>query len=392
MKKEETNIFNKGRKIAEDISSVMLEDANLSTEHLEEWLTENNFSSEVVEKFSDGDRFKSAYNTFKTDKSAAINRMAKELNRKRKKTMLFRIVASSAAAVAIVSFLLFNNSTLDSVQPVANIAVAPVVEREIDKNTPLLITGNGEEIDLSKTAILDGGNAVIEGDGLKYEKAIDGTSIAQKSLNKLVMPSRCTYSVTLSDGTKVYLNSNTILEYPSVFTGETREVILSGEAYFEVEKNTGKPFIVRSGNTSVKVYGTKFNVNAYDSKCIKTALVSGSVGMRVEGKNEIRIKPGQMVTMDTNSGEGEISFANTNKYEAWLNGYFRCDGERIEVILSDIERWYGVTFEYLSAEVRDNKISASINRNISIGDVLLLLELTSEVKFTKKGGSHYIVK
>lgn len=392
MKKEEINIFDKGRKVAEEISSVMFEEDNVSTEHLDEWLVENGFSEDVVNTFIDGDKFKNAYSRFKTDKSVAINRMAKELNRKRRNGMLFRIVASSAAAVAIVSFLLFNDINSDSVQPVANIAVAPVTEKETDMNKPLLITGDGEEIDLTKTVTLHGGHAIVEGDGLKYEKVGGGDSVVQKALNKLVMPNKCTYSVTLSDGTKVYLNSNTTLEYPTMFSGETREVILTGEAYFEVEKNTGKPFIVRSGTTSVKVYGTKFNVNAYDTKSVKTSLVSGSVGMSVEGKREIKIKPGQMVSMNTKSGVGVVSYINTNKYEAWLNGYFRCDDEDIEIILSDIERWYGVTFGYSSAEVSDSKISASINRDMPIEDVLKLLELSSEVKFAKKGGSHYIVK
>ncbi|MEG0499622.1 MAG: FecR family protein [Rikenellaceae bacterium] len=392
MRKQNRNIFDEGRKIAEDISSVMLEEENPSTEHVDKWLQENSSSQNVIEKFTNEDKFEQAYRNFKIDKSAAVERMAHDLNRKCRNRMFLRVMTSSVAvAVAVISFLLFND-TQSNQQLVNQPQVAIVVGKEINNNGPLLITGDGEEIDLSKTTTLGRGGVVVEVDGLKYDKTAGESAVEQKANNKLVMPDKCTYSVTLSDGTKVYLNANTTFEYPTTFSGDTREVILTGEAFFEVEKNTGKPFIVRTGHTSVKVYGTKFNVNAYDAGSVKTSLVSGSVGVRVEGKNEVKIKPGQMVTMNTQNGEGVISSVNVNKYEAWQKGYFRCDQEDIELILGDIARWYGVTFEYESKEVRNNKISASINRIMPIGDVLELLQLSSDVEFIKKGGSIYIVK
>lgn len=387
MKKQDIDLFNKGRKVAEDISSVMLGGEIKSRENFDEWLSQNKYSKQVIDKFANDERFDMLCHDFTAQKQNQIDRLAKALDQKRKKRISIRIaVTTTAAAVAVLSFLLLDYGQKTPLE--LNHYVA--VENARSESKPMLITSIGEEIVLVENTTLNDGGAVVVGDHLKYDTG--GKNVSAIVYNKLVLPHKSTFSVELSDGTKVYLNANSTLEYPTQFSGNTREITLTGEAFFDVTKDETKPFIVKVAQTKIQVYGTKFNVNSYNGKCIKTALVSGSVGVRTEGRDEIRIVPGQILLMNPENGEAVLNPANTNKYEAWLNGYFRCDNEEIEILLEDIAQWYGVEFFFESPASRQVKISASLDRKRSIEEVLELLSITSELQIIKKGGIYHIVK
>lgn len=391
MKKREIDLFNKGREIAEDISEIMLDKETGEKERLNEWMTENRYSKKVLETLTDKSQLEEACLNFSTDKSKHIERLSKALEQKRKQRVWGRLVVSTAvaAAVAILSFLVLDYR--EEFHGTARVTVVEEVDKKPEESRkPLLITGSGEEIALMENLTLTNDGAVVTGSHLKYDKEREFE--ANITYNKLVIPGKLTFSVELSDGTKVYLNANSTLEYPTLFSGSTREIKLTGEAYFDVTKDDKKPFIVKTSHTKIQVYGTKFNVNSYNEKCVMTALLSGSVGVQAEGKKEIKIVPGQQLTMNTENGESFLTHVNVNKYEAWMNGYFRCDNEAIELILNDIARWYGVEFFFESSAFRQIKISASINRNCSIDEVVELLSITSEVQIVKKGGIYHIVK
>lgn len=386
MKKQDIDLFNKGRKVAEDISSVMLGGEIKSRENFDEWLSQNKYSKQVIDKFANEERFDMLCHDFTAQKQNQIDRLAKALDQKRKKRISIRIaVTTTAAAVAVLSFLLLDYGQKTSLELNHYVAV-----ENARSDKPMLITSIGEEIVLVENTTLNDGGAVVVGDHLKYDTG--GKNVSAIVYNKLVLPHKSTFSVELSDGTKVYLNANSTLEYPTQFSGNTREITLTGEAFFDVTKDETKPFIVKVAQTKIQVYGTKFNVNSYNGKCIKTALVSGSVGVRTEGRDEIRIVPGQILLMNPENGEAVLNPANTNKYEAWLNGYFRCDNEEIEILLEDIAQWYGVEFFFESPASRQVKISASLDRKRSIEEVLELLSITSELQIIKKGGIYHIVK
>lgn len=391
MKKREIDLFNKGREIAENISEIMLDKETGEKERLNEWMTENRYSKQVLETLTNKSQLEEACLNFSTDKSKHIERLSKALEQKRKQRIRGRLIVSTAAAaaVAILSFLVLDYR--EESHSTAQVTVAEAIDQKPGEGRkPLLITGSGKEIALMENLTLNNDGAVVTGGHLKYDKEREQES--NITYNKLVIPEKLTFSVELSDGTKVYLNANSTLEYPTQFSGSTREIRLTGEAYFDVTKDDKKPFIVRTPHTKIQVYGTKFNVNSYNEKSVKTALLSGSVGVQVEGKKEIKIVPGQQLTMNTENGESFLTHVNVNKYEAWMNGYFRCDNEAIELILEDIAKWYGVEFFFESSAFRQIKISASINRNCSIDEVMELLSITSEVQIVKKGGIYHIVK
>lgn len=391
MNNQDKYIFEKGRKIAEDISSVMLNE-NQNRKHLDEWLLENKFSQIVVDKFTSEEMLSESIDNFSQNKMAVVKRLSLEIDRKTRLRKRFFTFVSSAAAVAVISFLLIyvdktHFAKIDNFKDISFVMPDTLT-------IPKIYIKGGEEVYLTENVTIDGGMAIISGDSLNYAK-VDQEVVIKEELtayNKLVLPKKCTLVVTLSDGTKVYLNANSTLEYPTVFSGETREVNLSGEAFFEVKKNSGKPFIVNSGETKIQVYGTKFNVNSYDLQRVRTSLVSGSVGVKTKNNDEVFIKPEQMLIVNSRTGENYVTSFNPNKYEAWLSGFFRCDHEPIVNILEDISRWYGIEFDYEFEESKKIKLSASISRERPIEEVFELLNSVSGVNFSKKGGNKYTVK
>lgn len=134
-----------------------------------------------------------------------------------------------------------------------------------------------------------------------------------------------TGSTVLPDGTKIWLNSSSSLTYPSRFQGQTREVTLDGEAYFDVAGNAEKPFIVHTGKSSVKVLGTQFNVDAYSSNGFTTTtLVEGSVEFSYQNEDNISrtilLKPNEQICYDKKNSQTQIAETYVPKDIAWKNG------------------------------------------------------------------------
>lgn len=158
-----------------------------------------------------------------------------------------------------------------------------------------------------------------------------------------------TGSTFLPDGTKVWLNSSSSLKYPSRFIGESREVTLDGEAYFEVTGNAEKPFIVHSGNSSVKVLGTQFNIDAYSSSpFITTTLVEGAVEFRSPSVNGVlrttRIKPDEQIYFDKKTMQTRVSQAYTAKDIAWKEGKIILKETSLSEILWILSKRFNVEF------------------------------------------------
>lgn len=156
-------------------------------------------------------------------------------------------------------------------------------------------------------------------------------------------------STILPDGTKVWLNSSSYLKYPSLFSGRTREVTLDGEAYFEVTANAEKPFIVHSGNASVKVLGTEFNMDAYSSNdFIATTLVEGSVEFsypnEYDKSNTLQIKPDEQAYFDKKTSQTRVNEAYVPKDIAWKNGQIILRDTPLSEILWILSKRFNVEF------------------------------------------------
>lgn len=202
-------------------------------------------------------------------------------------------------------------------------------------------------------------------------------------VNRLEVPRGGEFNVMLSDGTRVWLNSGSELVYPSEFSKGRREVELSGEAYFEVAKKSGVPFIVKCGNVSMRVYGTSFNVKAYEGDEIqKVTLAEGRIGVMF-GKEEYMLKPGQQAVV---SGmEVIVKKVDPELESAWRKGVFVFERENLEEIMSVLSRWYNMDVFFASESVKKLHFSGELSRYSDIETILRRIESMTDLTFKING-------
>ncbi|MCZ4695589.1 FecR family protein [Ancylomarina euxinus] len=220
-------------------------------------------------------------------------------------------------------------------------------------------------------------NAQVDSGQLVYSTAeSDQSKIETHTIN---VPSKGEYFVQLSDGTKVWMNSESSLKFKSKFTGQQRVVDLVGEAYFEVAKNPNKPFIVRTANTYVKVLGTKFNIKAYaDEAYTYTTLKEGKVKLIMDDKQQV-MAPNEQVVFDKTKHQYTKRRVDASIYSAWTEGQFVFKDERLEDILNSLSRWYGLKVFYKHAQQKEERFSISVNRYDEIQPLLNHIELTGDI-------------
>lgn len=262
-------------------------------------------------------------------------------------------------------------------------------------NRGILTLSNGKQIILSDISAKD----IIAKEGKKEEVTIkmnangvityiinpdaDAPKENADSFNTLSTPTGGQYNIVLADGTKVYLNAVSSIKYPTQFNGNQRMVELEGEAYFEVAKNKNKPFIVKSGDQSIEVLGTHFNVHAYHNESVvKTTLLEGSVAVNYRDQKAI-LKPGQQSNVSDNTTKIKIKEVDTEAAIAWKNGRFKFDNADLKTVMRQLERWYGVKVEY-RGDVSDVRFNGGTFMNKNLSEVLKVLEL-SNIKFKVEG-------
>ncbi len=226
---------------------------------------------------------------------------------------------------------------------------------------------SGELIDLSveKGSIKAGAARLSNsGDMLTYS----GSDRPDRGTNQITVPIGMDYRITLSDGTLVWLNSATRLEFPFEFAGTAREITIDGEAYLQVARNEQLPFIVHLPNSSVRVLGTTFNVNSYDQESMKVALVEGSVRVNA-GERILELQPGKQAVYGT---ENEIQQQNFDPTMVlgWQKGLYYFNESTLADISKVVARWFGLTVVIDDPALNDKKFVGVLDRNEPI-DVFL---------------------
>ena len=190
----------------------------------------------------------------------------------------------------------------------------------------------------------------------------------------------------LSDGSKVWLNSGSSLRYPVSFRDSVRQVILDGEAYFEVSHNE-TPFIVSTGSMNTRVLGTSFNVEAFsDDPAFKTTLVEGRV--LVELLNEASsisestlLEPDEQATFSRASGEISKEVVDASGYTSWIRGKLEFHNESLETVMKRLARWYDFEYSFENTAAMGFHFSARLDKEEGISSILKMLEMTTDVKF-----------
>ena len=189
----------------------------------------------------------------------------------------------------------------------------------------------------------------------------------------------------LADGTKVWLNSNSELQFPSIFAGDFREVKLKGEAYFEVFKNKNQPFRVAADEFSVEVLGTSFDLTNYtDEKKSEIILVEGKVSTSAiynEKKTDNgSMHPGQMGVYSESTGKFYTEEVNVDKYISWRDGNLICRDDKMEEVVKRLSRWFNVEIVINDPEIKSYIYKANF-RNENLLQVLNLLKMSAPIDF-----------
>lgn len=309
-----------------------------------------------------------------------------DLGRQQKKPIAGRVVFMNnfkrvAAAVIIIAigagvyFTFFNKSNRQV--PGGN-ELAETKDVKPPSSTKAFITLS----DGSKVYIDSAANGTIATDGnVNVSKLSDGqiaysnSSEAKVMINTLTVPKGSKpMKLLLADGTEMWLDAATTVSYPNIFIGKERKVeLITGQVYFEVAHNAAMPFKVKKGNSEVEVLGTHFNLNAYEDEALmKVTLLEGSVRVRRQ-ESEVVIKPGQQVQLAV-SGELRVSSAvDLDAVMAWKNGLFNFNNADLEMVMRQLARWYDVEVMY-QGSIPKRSFGGEMQRDLNLSDVLKILE------------------
>lgn len=381
----------KGLRLGQEIIDIM-EDKEIKNpmDHypeLQETIETNEYCSQMIENLTNAAEIRRAIAAC-GDKEQSSVRFSKKIagvKRRQHTLKLVRVTSVVAAALAMVSFVLYY-STIKSEPKVAQVGTIVIKQQEAVK--PVIVLDNGESLELIGETTR-GETFEVEENKLIY--SVGDRVVPEKiEYNTLVVPAKYTFCVTLSDKTEVYLNANSRLKYPVNFSGDKREVVLEGEGYFKVTKSE-KPFIVTTGEIRVQVYGTEFNINTNKSRTIETLLVSGSVGV-TNNNHETMIKPNELYCLDKESGVSRVETVDVDEFLAWREGMFKFTNKPLEMILEELAAWYGVSFTIENKNISGLLLNMSLERAQEVDRLIEILEVAAEVQFIKEEGGRYTVK
>ena len=299
-----------------------------------------------------------------------------------------RIVSIAAGVVLPLLAVVLWYGTRERIEDVSE-QVASVIRHGGVKAELVLADGTtrilGSEV-TDSLLVQQGANIVVQNQGVSY--CVD-SSVVEERYNTLRVPRGGEYSITLSDGTIVYLNSESELRYPVNFVGRDRRVYLSGEAYFDVVQDEAHPFIVDMGNSSVRVLGTSFDVRAYaDEDEVLTTLVQGSVKFSA-GKESVTLEPGKQAVLGK-AGSIETREVDTYLYTAWKEGVFAFKRQRLEEIMKVVARWYDVNIFWENVSQKEVTFTGKMKRYDDFSKVVEVLEMTGNTEFVIKENNIFI--
>ena len=303
--------------------------------------------------------------------------------RRSRRVRLWRSVAAAACICAVAVTVLWELSGVRAVPE-----AMPLAGQQTETAKVKLILHSGEQIALEqkKEQRIEAGDAVIKNEHGQLIYESKNSPATEELFNKVVTAIGGEYALILSDGTRVWLNADSELEYPVEFVKKERIVKLSGEAYFEVAPNPEQPFIVEAGGIQTRVLGTAFNFSAYRGENASTiTLLTGKVAVSAPGHAERVLLPGQQLKYDAENRKTVIKEVDAEDFVVWKDGLFLFNDCGLEEIIPRLSRWYGVTFHYDREEFGDLKFYIKTRRYEDIGTILNLLKLTENVTYSIEG-------
>lgn len=248
----------------------------------------------------------------------------------------------------------------------------------------MLTLASGEQLDLQKEGCFvskDSSEIRNKGNVLEYAAGIN-KSKNNLEYNTLTIPRGGEYRLRLEDGSRVWLNAETELRFPIAFGNDERRIFLKGEAYFEVAKDSRRPFIVSVNGVDVTALGTEFNIAAVQGEDeVFTTLVNGSVRVMNAKGVDCLLNPAEQAICKKDEAEIGVQKVNTALYTSWKDGYYAFDRQPLDEIMRTLSRWYDIEVVFADAEVEKLRFSGRLKRYEDITNLLTMIKLTNDVNF-----------
>ncbi len=326
-----------------------------------------------------------------TEKQNLLDRIELDISKKRKKR---RMIISTISAVAAVVLLVISIKVFDLQQNIKPVSQQEVIIGNMLNDIDIqLVTSNHTE---SFTSDLD----------LEFDKEGNATASQKNSADKrsvqagkhetsrLIVPYGKRSTITLADGSKIWLNSGSVLEFPTTFDNNPSRLINlhSGELYIEVAKDTDKPFIVKTSKMDVRVYGTKFNVTAYANEPQAVVLVEGKVGVESESGLTAMLKPSEQVVL-TDHNTLETQIVDVQKYTSWKNGYLILEKTPLPEILYQVERYYNLSINLgHTNELKNVTCDGKLILSDDINNVMSTIAFLANATYQRTDDKVHIIK
>ncbi len=360
---------------------------------LEEWLSDEKNRKMFYKICETREALLKYIKPAKVDIDAELKLLNKAIN-KTSSLKFSRWASVVASLLVIAGFYFFFIAERD---PKENSAIVSQFT-EMSPPRAQLMLDNGEVIDLTKENmnITDGKFLGITNDslhGLQYSQ-LRFTETAKPIFNTVKVPVGGAYKMTLSDGTGVWLNSQTEIRFPVHFTGNKRKIFLKGEAYFKVAHDAERTFIAHLPKGRIEVLGTEFNVSAYDDEQEMLAtLLKGSVKFIANSNEKGQVlQPNQQISYHKESCKLVLKNIDPYPFIAWKEGKFYFKSMELDKMLRQLKRWYDFKVYYRDEALKHYKFRGVILKESPLNEALKIIEETTDIKFKIKNNTVEVYK
>jgi len=334
---------------------------------------------EVRELYHRGDASTDLKRYYAYDKEKAYRMFQRSTHRTNQRKVVSRVLYVAAAAAILLGIIIPFLGKQEILTP-STISQLPVIPALSD-SLPRIKLANGDIIEISDTCstiCVEGVRATINNNTIQLSGSSENTAL---QINEIIIPRGRQYRITLSDGTSVWMNSESTLRFPDRFT-KSRDVQLKGQAFFEVVKD-GRPFSVTCSVGTISVLGTSFDVKNYEGETTQVTLITGKVTFK-DTHNEVTLQPGEQACQ-TDDGI-KISIVDTHRYTAWKEGLIYFD-DNLENVMRNIERIYDVKVVYSCDSYKKLRFIGECSRFQTIDEFMKLLSLTQEFNYEINGNT-----
>lgn len=373
--------------IAKDISGKL---SPKERERLEEWLDTSEHNRKEYHRILKSCNLEEPDNRYEhIDVGKAWNQVQGAISPMGKTRSLHKIARYAAAILipvlmGITAYWYFNDplqapqQTVEQIQPGTRSAV--------------LVMADGKNVNLKDNEtknLVENDGTLINNNNEELSYLGQSTQKADQALtNTLIVPKGGEYSLVLSDGTHVYVNSMSKLEFPVRFTGNKREITLEGEAYFKVAPDKTKPFIVHVKGVQVEVLGTSFNIKAYaDDVHSYTTLVEGKVKLNPsrDASSVCFLEPNQQATFNPATSGIDVQRVDAAQVVQWITGKYSFNNKSLDEIMKTLSRWYDFEYRYENESLKELRFEGGLNKYENIEPILEIIKRTGKVNVTIKG-------